>query len=402
MKVAQINATCGVGSTGKIAVSISELLKQQGIENYILYSSLTNGNSHGIACAKTCYTKMQALKSYLLGNYGFNSRTETRKIIAELERISPDVVLLHNIHSHDCNLEMLFSYFKRKKTKLYWTFHDCWAMTGYCAHFAFVKCDRWKEGCHHCPQRKQASWFFDRSQVLYQRKKQLFSNQNLTIITPSQWMADIVKESFLKNYPVKVIHNGIDLSIFKPTLGNFREKHGIPADKCILLGVAFDWGKRKGLDVFIELSERLDPEHYQIVLVGINATIDKQLPKSILSIHRTLNQQELAEIYTAANLFVNPTREDNYPTVNMEAIACGTPVLTFRTGGSPEVLDETCGAVVACDDIDALEKEIERICNDRPYSREACIKRAKDFDQKRKFAEYLEIYGRKNDGTSTG
>ena len=390
-KIVQINTTCGVGSTGKIAVSISELLTDRGIENNILFSTATNGYGLGIACGKPGNIKLQALKSRIMGNYGFNSHAETKRIIAELERLSPSVVLLHNLHGHDCNLEMLFSYFRQKPTKLVWVFHDCWAFTGYCTHFMFEHCDRWTKECSHCPQRKQYSWFFDRSKMLYERKKQLLSGLDLTIITPSQWLADLVMQSFLKEYPVKVIHNGIDLSVFRPTPSDFREKYHIPEEKFVLLGVAFGWGKRKGLDVFVELTRRLDPEKYQIVLVGTDDAVDKTLPKNILSIHRTQNQQELAEVYTAADLFVNPTREDNYPTVNMEAIACGTPVVTFDTGGSPESVDEGTGVVVECDDVDAMEQEIIRISHTSPFDTDTCVSKAKSFDGAARFEEYLNL-----------
>ena len=183
---------------------------------------------------------------------------------------------------------------------------------------------------------------------------------DMTIITPSKWLAGLVKESFLKEYPVKVIYNGIDLDVFQPTPSQFREKHGIPKEKKLLLGVAFDWSEKKGLDVFVELSKRLDPQQYQIVLVGTNAKIDRSLPTRIISVHKTRNQRELAEIYTAADMFLNPTREDNYPTVNVEAIACGTPVITFRTGGSPESICDVTGAVVDSEDIEALLTEIIR------------------------------------------
>ena len=213
----------------------------------------------------------------------------------------------------------------------------------------------------------------------------------MTIIAPSQWLADLVKQSFLKDYPVKVIHNGIDLSVFQPTPSNFREKHNISDGKFLLLGVAFGWGKKKGLDVFVELSKRLDPQKYQIVLVGTDDTVDKQLPGNVISIHRTQNQKELAEIYTAADLFVNPTREENYPTVNMESIACGIPVLTFRTGGSPEILDEATGSVVDCEDVDAMEQEIVRVCQTRPFAESDCLQRAKTFDKMARFREYLDL-----------
>lgn len=299
--------------------------------------------------------------------------------------------MIHNIHGHDCNLRMLFSYFKENKIKLFWVFHDCWAFTGYCTYFTFVKCDKWKKECRNCPQRKQYSWFLDRSSYLYQQKKKLFSNLDLTIITPSQWLADLVKQSFLKNYPIQVINNGIDLQVFKPISSNFRQKYNISEDKYILLGVAFDWGMRKGLDVFIELSKRLDKNKFQIVLVGTDDSIDKMLPNSIISIHRTRDQNELAEIYSAADLFVNPTREENYPTVNMESIACGTPVLTFRTGGSPEILDEKTGYIVDCDDIDEMGRQIIRICKENVFSVDDCVAKAKSFDKDLRFKEYIDL-----------
>lgn len=391
MRIVQINTTCGVGSTGKIAIAISELLTQHGVENSILFSSATNGYELGIQCGKSWYTKIQALKSRLLGNYGFNSLQETKKIIAKLDEFSPDTVLLHNIHGHDCNLEMLFSYFRKKQTKLIWVFHDCWAFTGYCTHFMFDCCDRWKNECNQCPQKNQYSWFFDRSCTLYNRKKQLLSGLDMTIITPSQWLADLVKQSFLKNYPVKVIHNGIDLTVFRPTPSDFRERYLISKDAFLLLGVAFGWGMRKGLDVFIDLSQKLDTKKFQIVLVGTDDEVDKVLPKNIISIHRTQNQKELAEIYTEADLFVNPTREDNYPTVNMESIACGTPVITFRTGGSPEIVREGSGVVVDYNDIDALERGIKYIAQKKPFKSDVCCEYGKQFDKNLCFQEYLNL-----------
>lgn len=390
MKVAQINVTCGIGSTGKICVSISKRLEQQGVENYILYSSGNSDYPLGIKYTRDLYIKFQALKSRLFGNYGFNSQIATMKLIKELEKIKPDIVLLHNLHGHNCNLEMLFRYLKEKQIKVYWTFHDCWAFTGYCAYFDLVKCEQWKINCAHCPSRKKASWFFDRSKYLFDKKRTLFSGLDMTIITPSQWLANLVKESFLNEYPVRVINNGIDLSVFKPTESDFRQQYSIE-NKYILLGVAFGWGERKGLDVFIELSERLDQERYQIVLVGADKDIDQQLPKEIISIHRTKNQAELASIYTAADLFLNPTREDNYPTVNMEAIACGTPVLTFKTGGSGEMLDESCGCAVECDDFEAMIQKIHEISCENNYSKEACLKKAQEFCADYKYAEYVSL-----------
>ena len=180
--------------------------------------------------------------------------------------------------------------------------------------------------------------------------------------------------------------------MFRPTESDFRERFKIRENQFLLLGVAFDWGSRIGLDVFAELARRLDKEKYKIVLVGTNDAVDKQLPKEIISIHRTQNQAELAEIYSAADLFVNPTREEVLGLVNIEANACGTPVVTFRTGGSPECICEKTGSVTGYNDIDAMQKEIERICETKPFSKEDCITRAKEFDENVRFKEYLELY----------
>ncbi len=390
MKVVQINTVCGSGSTGKICVGISSVLDDYGIENYILYTSGQSKDSHGIKCSEPLH-KLQAFRSRILGNYGFNSRKTTEILISELERIKPDVVHLHNLHGHNCDLSLLMNYFKSHHTKLFWTFHDCWAFTAYCPHFVMAKCDKWKTGCHHCVQSKTFSWFSDRSAWLYEKKRKTFEGLNLTIITPSHWLAGFVKESFLKDYPVKVIHNGIDLNVFCCRDSDFRERYGIAKDQFMILGVADKWVPRKGPDVFIELSKHLN-EKFKIVLVGTDDSIDKQLPSNIISVHRTANQIELAKIYTAADLLVNPTREEVFGLVNVEANACGTPVLMYRTGGSPECIDDKSGAIVECDDINALYREINRIYQTRPFIKADCIQNAERFQERIKYEEYTSLY----------
>ena len=390
MKIVQINTTFGKGSTGKICFGIGELLRKEGIDNCVLYSGAGIGNSFGKKYTSEKNGKINALKSRIFGNFGFNSINDTKSLIAKLDEFSPDIVHIHNIHSHNCNFEMLLSYLKEHSIKVVWTFHDCWCFTGYCTYFDVAHCEKWKDNCHDCPQKKFYSWFWDKSSELQKKKKYAFEGLDLTIITPSKWLAELVKESFLQDFPVKVIYNGIDQNIFRPMVNSAIPFPKKQEDK-IVLGVSFGWEYRKGLDVFISLSERL-PANYKIVLVGTDDKVDKGLPENIISIHRTHNQQELAEIYSAADVFVNPTREDNFPTVNIEALACGTPVVTFKTGGSPECIDETCGSVVDCDDIDALEKEIIRICETKPYSKDACLKRAGKFDMNERFMEYVELY----------
>lgn len=313
--------------------------------------------------------------------------------LCKVKRIHPSVIHLHNLHGSYISFPLLFHFIKQQHIPIIWTLHDCWAFTGRCPYFDLTKCEKWKTGCYDCPYPKKSypQSYVDTTCIMWKFKCRWFKGiENCTIVTPSQWLADLVKKSFLKDYPVKVINNGIDLSVFKPTESIFREKYGLVGKK-VVLGVAFDWGMRKGLDVFIELARRL-PDDFRIVLVGTDDSVDKQLPANVISIHRTQNQKELAEIYTAADVFVNPTREENYPTVNMESIACGTPVVTFRTGGSSEIPDETCGSVVDCDDVDAMEIEIRRICEEKPYSIEACLTRAKTFDMNARFQEYVDLY----------
>jgi len=392
MKLVQINATCGVGSTGKIAVGIGRQLTASGIENYILYSCRTDGDASGISCANKRFLKLQALKARVFGGYGFYSRRATKRMIKALEEIKPDVVHLHNLHGHDCHLGMLLSYLKEKKIKVVWTFHDCWSFTGYCTHFDSVGCDKWKTECRDCPQRRSHSWFLDRSHSLFLKKKQLIDGLDLTVVAPSRWLYDRIKESFFGDFDVKVIYNGIDLSVFCPIENRFRERHGIDPNKKMVLGVAFDWGPRKGLDVFLALAQMLDRERYQIVLVGTNDELDKTLPKEILSIHKTQDQHELAEIYSAADVFVNPTREEVLGLTNIEANACGTPVITFRTGGSPECITPTSGTVVEQEDLQGLTRAIRYVCEDTPFDASACREAAKKFDKTERFAEYVRLY----------
>lgn len=394
MVIAQINLSCSWGSTGKICDSVSKLLTEKGIENYIFYTFGGNPQKfeNYICFGNILHTKSQALRSRILGNYGFNSNFTNKRLIKYLDKIKPDIVHIHNIHSHDCNFGKLFDYLKKNKIKVFYTFHDCWAFTGYCPHFVMAECDNWQSGCGNCVLRKRYSWFFDKSAENLARKRNALTDLDLTIITPSEWLGSLVKKSFLKNYTVKVINNGIDLSVFKPTVSKFRETYNLQ-NKKVILGVSMIWSKEKGIDVFIKLAHTL-PDDYKIVLIGTDKNIDKMLPANVISIHRTQNQQELAGIYSSADLFVNPTREENYPTVNMESLACGTPVLTFRTGGSPEMLDSNCGAVVDCDDFDALQGEIIRICTQKPYSVEACTLKAEGFDKNDRFKEYLKLYER--------
>lgn len=390
MKIVQINSHCGSGSTGKICVAVSQLLTEYGIENYILYSAGNSEYPLGKRYMSGVETKAQTLKSRILGNYGFNSQSATKRIIRMLEQIQPDIVHLHNLHGHNCNLQMLFSYLKAKKIKIYWTFHDCWAFTGYCPYYDIVECANWKDGCRECPQRKKYSWFFDRSHYLFRKKKELYGDLDLTVVTPSKWLAEQVKQSFLHKVDLKVIYNGIDLNIFQPCESNFRDIYHCK-NQYLVLGVAFAWCERKGLDIFLELAKRLD-DRFRIVMVGTDERLSAQLPGNVISLSRTHNQKELAEIYTTVDVFVNPTRDEVLGLTNLEALACGTPVITFDTGGSPECIDETCGVAVPKNDVDAVVREIMEICVKGKFKTKGRYDYVNKFDADHIYEEYINLY----------
>lgn len=392
MKIIQINTTCTRGSTGKICFDISNFLTQNGVENYIICSGDKSDLPNVFTISTKFYYKIQALFSKTFGNYGFNSYIATVRIIRILKSIKPDIVHLHNIHSHDCNLQMLLRFLAENRIKVCWTFHDCWAFTGYCTHFLKAKCDKWEKQCLSCPQFREYSWLFDKSDKLYRKKKRAIENLDLTIITPSIWLKRIVLRSFAKKKDTRVINNGVDLQVFHPYDLSAFDRFEIPKDRFIILGVAYDWGERKGLDVFIELSNRLNPSKYQIVLVGVNDVLKSKLPETIMSIDKTDNQDELAQLYSMADVFFNPTREDTFPTVNMESLACGTPVMTFDTGGSPEIIDEECGCIVA-DDIDIIESRILGLQKKNSDVIEKCVNRAVNlYNRKVMIEKYMNLY----------
>ncbi len=386
MKMVQLNAVCGVGSTGVIVKEISKMLTAHNVENYILYTSGKYDYDLGIKYSNPFLVKLNALLAKIFGNYGFNSYFSTRKLINILNKINPDIIHLHNIHGHDLNLSIFFKYLKKTGVKVVWTFHDCWAFTGYCMHFDIAKCDKWKTNCYSCIQRKKYSWFFDNCEKLYNKKKRLFTSlENVTIVAPSGWLANLAKESYLNKFPIEIINNGIDLDIFMPHESDFRQRYNLE-DKTVILGVP------KGkLSYFIELNNIIDKDCC-IVLVGISEKDRKELPQNIIGLPRTNNRHEMAQLFAMADVYVNTTLEDTFPTVNLEALACGTPIITFNTGGSPEALDEKTGRVVEKKNMYAVYEAIKEIVAG-PNMSDACIERAhRLYNAKERFEDYYTLY----------
>ena len=308
---------------------------------------------HEMRFASNFDVKTDALQTRLVGKAGFHSKAATRRLLARLDEIDPEVVHLHNLHGYYVNVEMLFRWLAAHECRVEWTLHDCWAFTGHCAYFTYVKCAQWKSHCAYsekCPQLHTYPKTFSKASCKwsYEQKRRIFKcvpAERMRLITPSQWLADLVRESFLAGYPIEVRHNTIDTTVFKPTPSDFRKRHGI-GDRFMILGVASPWTDRKGLGDFVRLAGELDIEKYAIVLVGLSEKQIKQLPSGVIGLTRTDSPQELAGIYSAADVFFNPTVEDNYPTVNLEAESCGTPVVTYDTGGCGETVHHSDSRII--------------------------------------------------------
>ncbi len=401
MKVVQING--GVfGSTGKIMFGISNLAEKNNIETKCFSPvTSTNHNRETNFPYEKCGTyrgrQISVFIDRITGYNGCSAVITTKKLLKKITSFNPDVIHLHNLHNSYINLPMLFNYIKKHNIHTVWTLHDCWAFTGQCPHFTMVKCDKWKTGCHHCPQYRQyPQSYVDRTKTMWRLKKKWFTGvQNMVIVTPSQWLANLVKESFLKDYSVKVIRNGIDLDVFKPTANSFRQAYGLQ-NKKIILSVAFGWGERKGYGDCLKLAGILDDD-YHMVLVGVSKEQISALPKNVLGIERTNSQKELVEIYSASDVFINTTYEDNYPTVNLEARACGLPIITYKTGGSPESAG-TDAVSVETGDILSLKEAVETTIEARKQQK---VKN-EDISSDAKFKEYIELYRSANAGGGGG
>lgn len=358
MKIVQINAFSN-GSTGSIMMNIHNELINQGYDSYVVWGrGRKSKNESEIYMNDKVGVYLHALLSRITGKVGFYSKRSTKKLLKKLDIIKPDIIHLHNIHGYYINIELLFDYIKENNIKIIWTLHDCWSFTGHCAYFDYVDCSKWKSECKNCPQlNTYPKSLLDNSKWCYYAKKQIFDNiKDLTIITPSEWLAKLVKNSFLKKYDVKVINNGIDLEVFKPIHSDFRKINNLN-DKKIILGVANVWDRRKGLKDFLELSNLVGND-YKIILVGLSQKQIKKIPKNIIGLSRTSTQKDLVELYSTADVFFNPTYEDNFPTVNLEAIACNTPVVTYDTGGSKETIASFGKIIKYCDLINDYEEAL--------------------------------------------
>lgn len=338
------------------------------------------------------------LATRMFDRHGLASVEATRKFIKDIERIDPDVIHIHNIHGYFLNYEILFDWLSRCGKQVIWTVHDCWLFTGHCYHYMNAGCDKWKYGCGQCPQTREfpKSWLIDRSAKNWRDKKNAFCSvpsDKMTIVTVSDWLKGEMQQSFLKDFRYKVIHNGIDTDVFKPSDGTaVRKRYGV-GDRKMYMGAASIWSTAKGLDDFISMASMLTPQEV-IVLVGLDKNQMTRMPANIIGIPRTSDVHELAELYSAADAFLNLTYQDNYPTVNLESISCGTPVVTYRTGGSPESVTDQCGMVTDCGDVaQALAAARKIAATDRSVWRDNCRAYGlANFRKADRYADYIKLY----------
>jgi putative colanic acid biosynthesis glycosyltransferase len=385
------------GSTGHIAEDIGKMLISKGHESFIAFGSGSHASTSVLIKIGNLFDIWRhGLKTRLLDRHGFGSENATKKFINKIEQLKPDVIHLHNLHGYYINVEVLFNYLKMSQIPVVWTLHDCWAFTGHCTYFDYVNCFRWETGCFSCPNKKiyPASFYLDNSKLNYEQKKILFNSvKRISIVTPSQWLVDHVSKSFLGGYPINMIRNGIDLGIFyQHSTGKIKERLGIE-NRFMLLGVASDWSRRKGLDDFIRLHKMIENDSV-IVLVGLSQKQLSSLPEGIIGILRTENSAELADYYSAADVFLNPTWAETFGMTNSESLACGTPVITYKTGGSPEAIDEKTGIVVPRGDINSLCSAIRKIReNGKSFYSASCISRASElYNMDINYQEYIDLY----------
>lgn len=396
IKIFQISSELNSGSVGRIAHQIGEMIILEGWESHIAYgrdSQASSSASYKIGSKLDIY--YHALYTRLTDKHGFASKSATQKLIKHIKDINPNIIQLHHVHGYFINIKILFDFLANVNIPVVWIFHDCWSFTGHCIYYEYIGCQKWQLQCQKCPQIKEyPKSYVDNSFNNYITKKQLFNSiKNLTIVPVSNWLGEEVKKSFLKNNRIRVIQNGIDLGKFTKSINLDLIKKYKLHDKFVVLGVASPWVDRKGLYYFLELSKMLD-EKYQIILIGLNVAQIKSLPSNVIGLEKIENIKQLAEYYTLADVFVNPTLDEALGMTSIEAQSCGTPVVTFNSGGSPETISVKTGIVVEKGNLSQLYEAILEVrSKGKKYFQEECIKRAEfSFNNKINYRKYIELY----------
>lgn len=393
MKVLQINAVYGFKSTGVIVKDIGDMLVKNGEDAYFAYQTAKESVENGYLIGGKLSWKLHALCARVFGRQAYASKRATKKFLKWIDKIQPDVVHFHNLHSNYIHLNILCDYLAKKNIPVVITMHDCWYFTGKCTHYAPIKCDKWQDVCGHCPLNKseQPSLFVDcTSKVLQDKTKHLLKLKNLTIVGCSEWVANEARKSKLGSANIQVIYNGVDTSIFTPHDSEIKKELGIE-DEFVILGMADKWYAQQNREIVEKLIISQD-EKTKIVIVGCKEEQTKYFERfsKVIPLGYVTDRNRLSDIYAAADVFVNLTRADTLPTVNIESICCGTPVITFNCCGSPELVDEDCGFVVGEGDVEQLLGRIEKIKN-TSISFDVREKQGK-FDKNECYKKYLDIY----------
>lgn len=394
-KLLQINSVINSGSTGRIAEEIGQLAIQQGWESYIAYGRNDKESaSEKINIGDKIGVLWHVFLTRFFDLHGFGSQRATRKLIARIDEIQPDIIHLHNVHGYYLNIKLLFDYLSAQHIPIVWTLHDCWTVMGHGAYFKSKKKKGTEEFWTAPKSEYPENWFLHNDWQNYKHKKELFGAlKKLTLVPVSNWLGEIVKNSFLKKYPTKRIYNGVDLEKFQfCRKESFLKKHKIE-NKSVLLGVASVWEARKGLDDFITLSKLLKDDEV-IVLVGVTDDIIKTMPPNIIGIKRTESVEELVQWYSSATVVLNLSYQETFGLTTVEGYACGIPTVVYNATASPELVIKETGFVVEQGDIEGVRKSIDKIrTNGKEFYLKACRERAeKHYDKNQRFQEYLELY----------
>lgn len=395
MKILQINAVYGHGSTGVIVRDIEQMCESSGIECYVASPDpKVNDAKRGFLIGNAFDHKLHAVLSRINGKQAYFSRWATRRLLKFIDKIEPDVVHLHNLHSNYIHLNMLLQYLAKKDIQTIVTLHDCWFYTGGCFHYKATACMRWLEGCGHCPKKRQdtPAYLWDCSaSILADRKKYLLAIPRLTVTGVSEWISNEAKRTFFADTPVVTIRNGVDLDVFKPTPSDFRSRLELQ-DKYIILGPASKWLQPLNKSVLTYFSEHMQPDEVLLLFGATDCPLP--MPENVRLYGYTRNREELAALYTCADVFVNTTREDSLSLINVEAQACGTPVVTFDATGPRETVDQVHGFRVSVGDANGLIKIIQsiRLSNNNGIIAK-CRKFVSDyFEVNANYQKYIDLY----------
>ena len=397
MKLLQINVDANNGSNGSIAQELGREALRRGWESYIAYGRRSvPSESTLIRIGNDLDVKIHGIQSRLFDNHGLASKSATRQFLKSVDEIRPNLIHLHNIHGYYLNYKLLFEYFKEKNIPIVWTFHDCWPFTGHCGYFESVQCEKWKTGCHSCELRKfyPKSLFLDRSSRNFRLKKSLFTSINsLHITTVSKWLMSKVRDSFFRDYPISTVYNFVNEKIFSPNVERInRCDYGLD-DRKILIGAAANWVPSKGIPDFNALAGSLS-DKYQIVMVGVTEEVKNQISSNVHCLSRVESPQKLAALYAEADILLNLSRQETFGMTTLEAMACGTPGISYNNTACPEVLSNDTGVIVPTGNIKAVEEAIELIEKKGKKSfKDNCVARANTiFSKNNIISQYFDVY----------